>query len=86
MAYNWRNKWLTADANDIDQMISALRAAAHQLEAMKADGIVLDLDASSMEDDYALLVAPDKAVARKHFGYTVIENLAVVEANAGVAT
>ena len=43
----WRNKWLTAVAQSIDGLIGALRAAADELEAMRKDGVTLDLEASA---------------------------------------
>jgi hypothetical protein len=35
----WRNKWLTADAKSIDDMIDSLRQAVETLEAMRRDGV-----------------------------------------------
>lgn len=72
LEFQWRNKWLTADATNIDEMISRLRDAADELERMQNDGIVLDFDASDMESDYATLKAPNRTVAKKH-GFTVAE-------------
>jgi hypothetical protein len=60
----WRNKWLSAESKTIDDMIDALQAAADQLRAMKADGVVLDPDGGT-SDDYASLVTSDPAVAKK---------------------
>jgi hypothetical protein len=61
----WRNKWLTADAKSIDDMISALRHAANELETMRQDGIVLEND-GGVGDDHARLVTTDPEVARKY--------------------
>ena len=61
----WRNKWLTAEAKSIDDMISMLRAAADQLDQMRKDGVVLDED-SGVGDDYAHLVTTDAKVAEKY--------------------
>jgi hypothetical protein len=61
----WRNKWLTADAASIDDMVIALRAAADQLAEMLADGVQLDTE-SSTSDDYAYLYTTNPAVARKY--------------------
>jgi hypothetical protein len=61
----WRNKWLTADAKSIDEMIAALRQAADALEAMRLDGVVLEND-GSVGDDYAHLVTTDPEVAKKY--------------------
>src|SRR5215469_4036506 len=58
----WRNKWLTADASTIEDMINALQGATDYLRAMKARGVTLDPD-SGVGDDYALLVTDDPAVA-----------------------
>jgi len=60
----WRNKYLTADAENIDDMISSLKAAAAQLEAMKAAGVELDYD-GGQTDDYATLLTEDPEVAKK---------------------
>lgn len=61
----WRNKWLTATAKSIDDMIAALEETAEQLRAMKADGVTLDPDGGT-GDDYAQLLTTDPAVARKY--------------------
>jgi hypothetical protein len=68
----WRNKWLTADAESIDDMIAALQAAAEELRAMKDKGVVLDADGSDMENDCARLVTTDPAVA-KEYDFTLVE-------------
>jgi hypothetical protein len=60
----WRNKWLTANANSIEDMIDALQRAVDELRAMKAAGVVLKEDCS-VKDDYALLVTEDRAVAER---------------------
>lgn len=62
----WRNKWLTAEAKTIDEMIQALRSAADELEAMRKDGIALDLDAGGIGDDYAHLTTTDPEIAKKY--------------------
>lgn len=54
---SWRNKWLTAEAKSIEDMIHHLRSAADQLEAMRQDGVTLD---------YARLVTTDPKVAEKY--------------------
>jgi hypothetical protein len=61
----WRNKFLTLDAKNMDDMISALRDAAATLEAMKADGVTLDPDGGT-GDDYAHLITTDPTVAAKY--------------------
>ena len=61
----WRNKWVTAGAKSIEDMILHIRVAADQLERMRADGVVLD-DNGSIADDYAQLVTTDPNVAAKY--------------------
>jgi hypothetical protein len=60
----WRNKWLTARAQTMDDMIAALREAAATLEAMRNDGITLE--GEGISDDYAHLVTTDPEVAKKY--------------------
>ena len=62
----WRNKWLTAESKSIDDMIQALRAAADELEAMRNDGVTLDLEAGGIDDDYARLTTTDPEIAKKY--------------------
>src|SRR5437773_2505257 len=62
--YMWRNKWLTADAESIDDMIAALQAAADELRAMKAKGVTLD-ESGDVSGDHAILVTTDPAVAQE---------------------
>lgn len=59
----WRNKFLTLDAASVKDMVTRLREAASQLEAMLNDGIVLE---GGQEDDYARLVTSDPTVAAKY--------------------
>lgn len=61
----WRNKWLTAEAKTIDEMIVLLRDAAGELEAMRRDGLVLE-DTGGIADDYAHLVTTDPELAKKY--------------------
>jgi hypothetical protein len=61
----WRNKWLTAEAHSMDEMISMLRAAAELLEKMRADGVELDPEGETL-DDYAYLVTTDPDVAKQY--------------------
>jgi hypothetical protein len=61
----WRNKWLTARATTLAEMIEALRAAADQLEAMQKDGVFLENDGGAA-DDYAHLVTTDPETAKKY--------------------
>jgi hypothetical protein len=67
---SWRNKFLTADANTLDEMISTLQAATDELRAMRAAGVTLD--PCGMEDDYARLVTDDPKVAEQ-FGFSFTE-------------
>jgi len=62
--YLWRNKWLTADAQTIDEMVSNLRQAAEDLDKMRAAGVTLDPEGGTA-DDYAYLVTTDPEVAKK---------------------
>lgn len=61
----WRNKWLTADAKSVQDMVSELRAAADLLDQMQKDGVVLE-DSGGTGDDYAHLVTTDPKVAAKY--------------------
>ena len=61
----WRNKWLTAKAESLEDMIEGLQSAADTLRAMLADGVTLDPDGGT-SDDYAYLVTTDPAVAKKY--------------------
>src|SRR5947209_6372759 len=61
----WRNKHLTSEAKTIEEMAQAHEEAAQQLRHMQQDGVTLDPE-SSMEDDHAVLVTDDLAVARKY--------------------
>jgi len=61
----WGNKWLTAEAKSLEEMIESLQSAADTLRSMLADGVILDPD-SGISDDYADLVTTDPAVAKKY--------------------
>lgn len=63
--YTWRNKWLTAEAKTIDDMIDGLREASEHLQKMKEDGVVLDPDGGT-SDDYAMLTTNDPEIAEKY--------------------
>jgi hypothetical protein len=63
----WRNKWLTAQATSITDMIEALREAVAELQEMQAADVVL-VDDGGTADDYARLVTDDPVVAAK-FGF-----------------
>jgi hypothetical protein len=60
----WRNKWLTAEARSIGEMADTLDAAADELRAMQAQGVVL-AEESDVGSDYATLVTHDPTVAEK---------------------
>jgi hypothetical protein len=61
----WRNKFLTLDAKGINEMAKTLRESAELLEAMRADGVILD-PSGGTADDYAYLVTTDPAIAKKY--------------------
>ena len=61
----WRNKWLTANATSIPEMVAMLRAAANDLEQMHMDGIYLQNE-DSLGDDYAFLATQDPELAKKY--------------------
>jgi Ran GTPase-activating protein (RanGAP) involved in mRNA processing and transport len=67
----WRNKWLTANATSLDEMIDHLQQAVDELRAMRAAGVTLSED-SAMPDDYAELVTADPKVAEK-FGFQEVD-------------
>src|SRR5262245_25531084 len=66
----WRNKWLTAEADTIDDMIAAFQNTADEFREMKAAGVVLDNGDGSASNDYARLVleTTDPAVPER-FGF-----------------
>jgi hypothetical protein len=61
----WRNKWLTADAKSVKDMIDSLQSAADTLRSMLADGVTLDPEGGT-SDDYVYLVTADPVVAKKY--------------------
>ncbi len=61
----WRNKLLTADATSLEEMISALQRVVATLQAMLADGVRLDPQRATADDD-AYLVTENPAVAKKY--------------------
>jgi len=62
----WRNKFLTLDANSLEEMVEGLKTATAELVEMQKTGQVT-LEGGA-DDDYALLVTHDEDVARK-FGF-----------------
>ncbi len=63
----WRNKWLTANAETLDDMIEIMQSAVDELEAMRDAGVWLENN-GSQQDDYAFLYTNDPQVAEK-FGF-----------------
>jgi hypothetical protein len=61
----WRNKWLTAEAKNIDEMIAGLHQAAELLSNMKRDGVQL-LPQRDTANDYVYLTTTDPDIARKY--------------------
>src|SRR4051812_47841656 len=62
--YAWHNKWLTAEATSIDDMIGSLQEAADVLRKMKARGVTLD-EYNDVGNDHAPLVTDDPSVAEE---------------------
>ncbi len=67
----WRNKWITADAESIDDMIAMLSAAIGELREMKAAGLKGDFEGAG--DDYIFFRTTDSKVAEK-FGLYELED------------
>lgn len=67
----WRNKWLTADAKTMEDMVAMLHGAADHLQEIIDTGEVM-LGPGGMSDDYAFLMTTDKATADR-FGFVEIE-------------
>jgi hypothetical protein len=61
----WRNKFLTLNAQSLEEMIASLQAAATTLQTMLADGVALDPEGGTT-DDYAYLVTTDPVIAKKY--------------------
>lgn len=61
----WRNKYLTPSAQSIDDMIAILQRAVDTLKAMRDDGVILDPDGGTGDDD-AYLVTYDPNIAKKY--------------------
>ena len=58
----WFNKWLTSEAQNIEEMAEILDQSANELRAMAWAGITLD---GGAEGDCARLVTEDPEVARE---------------------
>jgi hypothetical protein len=63
----WLSKYLTIDAQSIDEMIAKLEDEVVQLKAMRDAGVTLD-GSGGTEDGYASLVTENPEVAKK-FGF-----------------
>lgn len=61
----WRNKFLTVDAMDLNEMAQILSSAAAELTAMIVDGVKLDPDGGTAHD-YAMLYTYDPDIAHKY--------------------
>jgi hypothetical protein len=61
----WRNKFLTVNAQSLDEMIELLGGAVERLKAMRDDGVYLDPEGGTA-DDYAHLVTTDPDIAKKY--------------------
>ena len=62
---SWRNKFLTTQAQSLEQLIHLLRSAVDELDQMRKEGVVLD-EGSGIGDDYLRLVTTDPQVAEKY--------------------
>lgn len=61
----WRNKFLTTEAQSLEEMIISLEGATHTLKEMLKDGVVLDPEGGT-GDDYAYLVTTNPEIAKKY--------------------
>ena len=62
----WRNKWITSDAESIDDIIEAYEKSAELMKRWKAEGIKLDPDIDDVYGvDYTQFYTYDEAVALK---------------------
>lgn len=67
----WRNKFLTLDAESLDEMVNELEAAAAELRDLRETGKVWLDDGAG--DDYATLYTDDQAIAEAH-GFDRVED------------
>jgi hypothetical protein len=67
----WPNKWLTAEAASVEDMVAGLQAAVEELEVMKADGVIM-AEHSDPSGDHIYLLTDNPAVAAK-FGFEPVE-------------
>ena len=61
----WRNKYLTANAKTIDEMIQALHGAADDLRTLQSKGVTLSGE-SDMAGDFAYLITDDPTLAAEY--------------------
>ena len=61
----WRNKFLTIDAYNFDEVIDKLENAVARLKQMRADGVEVDPEGGTA-DDYIHLVTTDPEIAKKY--------------------
>ena len=61
----WRNKFLTIDAANFDEMIDKLNVAVELLKQMRADGVQFDPEGGT-GDDYIHLYTTDAEIAKKY--------------------
>lgn len=64
----WRNKWLTSEAQSLDDMIENLKEAISDLEDMKQAGVEANFEGAA--DDYVYLTTYDRKLAKK-FGFGI---------------
>lgn len=60
----WRNKWLTADADTVPQMLECYQWAIDEVKKMQEDG--LEFDFGGGPDDYISILTTDAALAEKY--------------------
>lgn len=61
----WRNKFLTIDAANFDEIIEKLEGAVELLKQMRADGVEVDPEGGTA-DDYIYLITTDAEIAKKY--------------------
>lgn len=67
--YLWRNKWITSEAENIDDMISSFEYHLDLLKQFKAAGLQPE---GGIDDDYATFVTDSPELAKK-FGFEKTE-------------
>jgi len=61
----WRNKWITFDAETIDDFIKTYEQLAQMFKDWKAKGVELDKE-SGVSDDYATFYTENEDVAKEY--------------------